>query len=61
MNRRDFILTTSTGALFAVGTSAANPQMQMQSPMAWVDENGLTRHLKVETNPLENALEKYPR
>lgn len=61
MNRRDFILTTSTGALFAAGTTAANAQMQMQSPMAWTDENGLTRFLKTDANPLENEFEKYER
>lgn len=61
MNRREFILTTSTGALLAAGTSAANAQMQMQSPMAWTDENGLTRFLTEDTNPLENEFEKYPR
>lgn len=59
MNRRDFIVTTSTGALFAA--TAANAQMQMQSPTQWTDENGLTRFLKVDTNPLENEFEKYPR
>ncbi|OIP86610.1 MAG: hypothetical protein AUK37_02905 [Rhodobacterales bacterium CG2_30_65_12] len=61
MNRRDFILTTSTGALFAAGTTAANAQMQMQSGPAWTAEHGLTRFLKVDTNPLENEFEKYPR
>ena len=33
----------------------------MQSPMAWTDENGLTRFLKVDTNPLEDEFGKYPR
>lgn len=61
MNRRDFILTTSTGAIFAAGTTAASAQMQMQSPMAWTDENGLARFLKVDTAPLENEFEKYAR
>jgi copper chaperone NosL len=60
MNRRDFILTTSTGALFAA-TSANAEDMPMQSPMAWTDEHGLTRFLKEDTNPLENEFEKYPR
>lgn len=60
MNRRDFILTSSTGALFAAAARAEG-QMPMQSPMAWTDENGLTRFLKVDTNPLENEFEKYPR
>ena len=62
MNRRDFILTTSSGALFAAATSAhAEGDMPMQSPMAWTDENGLTRFLKVDTDPLTDEFEKYPR
>lgn len=60
MNRREFIATTSTGALFAA-TAASAQDMPMQSPMAWTDENGLTRFLKVDTDPLENEFEKYPR
>ena len=60
MNRRDFILTTSTGALFAAAARAEG-EMPMQSPMAWTDENGLARFLKVDTAPLENEFEKYPR
>jgi copper chaperone NosL len=59
MNRRDFILTTSTGAIFAAG--AAQGQMQMQMPWDWTAENGLARFLKTDTNPLENEFEKYPR
>lgn len=61
MNRRDFILTTSSGALFAATAATAEGQMPMQSPMAWTDENGLTRFLKVDANPLDNEFEKYPR
>ncbi len=60
MNRRDFILTTSTGAIFAAGgakAEMANPQM----PWDWTAENGLARFLKVDTAPLENEFEKYPR
>jgi nitrous oxide reductase accessory protein NosL len=30
-------------------------------PWDWTDENGLTRFLKTDTNPLENEFEKYPR
>lgn len=60
MNRRDFILTSSTGALFAAG--AANAQnAKPQMPWDWTAENGLARFLKVDTNPLENEFEKYPR
>lgn len=61
MNRRDFILTSSSGALFAAAAARAEGQMPMQSPMAWTDENGLTRFLKVDTSPLENEFDKYPR
>ncbi|GKY89546.1 nitrous oxide reductase accessory protein NosL [Sinisalibacter aestuarii] len=58
MNRRDFILTASTGALAA---GAASAQDQMQMPRDWTAENGLARFLKVDTAPLENEFEKYPR
>lgn len=63
MKRRDFILTTSTGALAAVAGSATaqQGQMPMQTPWEWTDENGLARFLKPDTNPLENEYEKYPR
>lgn len=60
MNRRDFILTGSTGALFA-GTGAAQAQMQMQSPWDWTEANGPASFLKTDTAPLENEFEKYPR
>ena len=53
MNRRDFILTTSTGALFATTTGAAaegHMQMQMQGPI---------NVLQMDPNPLENEFEKY--
>jgi len=60
MNRRDFIVTTSTGALFAA--TAANAEgMPMQTPWDWTAENGLARFLKTDTNPLENEFEKFPR
>ncbi|MCB1350366.1 MAG: nitrous oxide reductase accessory protein NosL [Maritimibacter sp.] len=64
MNRRDFILSTSTGAFAAVtGATVAHAEgmAPMQSPMAWTDEHGLTRFLQVDTAPLENEFEKYPR
>lgn len=61
MKRRDFIITTSAGAIFAAATAKAQSNAPMQSPMAWTDEHGLTRFLKVDTNPLENEFEKYPR
>lgn len=60
MNRRDFILTTSTGAIFAAG-SARGQMAPMQMPWDWTDENGLARFLQVDTAPLENEFEKYPR
>ncbi len=60
MNRRDFILTTSTGAIFAAGAAKAE-SAKMQMPWDWTDENGLARFLQVDTAPLENEFEKYPR
>ena len=60
MNRRSFILTTSTGALFAAGGARAE-MAQMQTPWDWTAENGLARFLAVDTAPLENEFEKYPR
>ena len=60
MNRRDFILTTSTGAIFAAGGARAE-MAKMQMPWEWTSENGLARFLQVDTNPLENEFEKYPR
>lgn len=68
MKRRDFLSATATGAAFvAVAGSAARAEMAMTpaekpvSPMQWTDENGLTRFLKVDTDPLTNEFEKYPR
>lgn len=65
MKRRDFLITTSTGlALAATGARAEmamTPGEKPVSPMQWTDENGLTRFLKVEANPLENEFEKFPR
>ena len=65
MNRRNFLLTTSTGmALAATGARAEmamKPEEKPVSPMQWTDENGLARFLKVDTAPLENEYEKYPR
>jgi len=60
MNRRDFILTTSTGAIFAAGGAKAE-MAKMQMPWDWTNENGLARFLEVDPNPLENEFEKYPR
>lgn len=60
MNRRDFILTTSTGAIFAAGGARAE-MAKMQMPWEWTAENGLARFLQVDTAPLENEFEKYPR
>ncbi|MBC7144927.1 MAG: nitrous oxide reductase accessory protein NosL [Thioclava marina] len=62
MNRRTFLLTTSTGVALAAAQSAhAEGQMMQQMPWEWTDENGLARFLKKDTNPLENEFEKYPR
>ncbi|NDR55213.1 nitrous oxide reductase accessory protein NosL [Aliiruegeria sabulilitoris] len=59
MKRRDFILTTASGAVLAAGTASA--QAKMKTPWDWTDENGLARFLKEDPNPLENEFEKYPR
>ncbi|SOC10655.1 nitrous oxide reductase accessory protein NosL [Rhodobacter maris] len=68
MNRRNFLITTTTGAAFAgLAGTAAHAEMAMAptekpvSPMQWTDENGLTRFLKVDTDPLTDEFEKYPR
>jgi len=61
MNRRNFILTTSTGALFAATATKASAEMKMQSPWDWTGENGLARFLRTDTAPLENEYEKIPR
>lgn len=68
MKRRDFLSATATGVAFAgLGATAARAEMAMTpaekpvSPMQWTDENGLTRFLKVDTDPLTNEFEKYPR
>lgn len=68
MKRRDFLISTATGAaLAATASTALHAEMAMtpgeapMSPMQWTDENGLTRFLKVDTAPLENEFEKYPR
>ncbi|MDV7145216.1 nitrous oxide reductase accessory protein NosL [Tropicimonas sp. TH_r6] len=59
MKRRDFIRTTSAGALLAAGSATAQPKMK--TPWDWTDENGLARFLKEDPTPLENEFEKYPR
>lgn len=59
MKRREFILSTTAGAAL-VGTTAS-AQEKPAMPWDWTDENGLTRFLKTDTNPLENEFEKYPR
>lgn len=65
MKRRDFLVSASTGMVLAATTAKAEMAMQPaempMNPMQWTDENGLTRFLKVDTNPLENEFEKYPR
>lgn len=66
MNRRNFLLTTATGAALVAATGARaemamTPAEAPISPMQWTDENGLTRFLKTDTAPLENEFEKYPR
>ena len=68
MKRRDFLLTTTTGAVLAgaLGTAARaemamSPAEKPVSPMQWTDENGLTRFLQVDTDPLTDEFTKYPR
>lgn len=62
MNRRNFLITTSTGLALAAASGAhAEGQMAQQMPWEWTDENGLARFLKQDTAPLENEFEKYPR
>lgn len=60
MKRRDFILTGSTGALLAAGTSAS-ANMKKKMPWDWTDEHGPANFLKVDTNPLQDEFKKYPR
>ena len=62
MKRRDFLLTGSTGALMLASTSAQSEgKPPMQTPWDWTAEHGLTNGLKVDSNPLENEFEKFPR
>ncbi|MBZ4022262.1 hypothetical protein CKO11_07305 [Rhodobacter sp. TJ_12] len=68
MNRRDFLLSTTTSAALAgLASTAARAEMAMSpgekpvSPMQWTDENGLTRFLKHDTDPLTDEFAKYPR
>lgn len=61
MKRRDFLLTSSTGLAFAATGALAETAMKPLSPMQWTDENGLTRFLKTDTDPLNGEFEKYPR
>lgn len=60
MKRRDFILSSSTGAIFAAA-GAATAQGKMPMPWDWTAENGPANFLQVDTSPLENEFEKYPR
>lgn len=68
MKRRDFLAATTTAAalvpfaaLPARAEMAMTPAEKPVSPMQWTDENGLTRFLKVDTDPLTDDLGKYPR
>jgi len=61
MKRRDFLISSSIGAVATLAAGSAMAQTPMQTPWDWTAENGLTRFLKVDTNPLENEFEKYPR
>ncbi|MEZ5713993.1 MAG: nitrous oxide reductase accessory protein NosL [Paracoccaceae bacterium] len=60
MKRRDFLMTGSTGVILAAGAARAE-QTKPMSPLKWTDEHGLTRFLKVDTDPLTDELAKYPR
>ena len=68
MKRRDFLAATASGAALASlaplpvrAEMAMSPGEKPVSPMQWTDENGLTRFLKIDTDPLTGELEKYPR
>lgn len=61
MKRREFIITTSIGAVAALIAGRASAQAPVVTPWDWTAENGLTRFLKVDTAPTENEFEKYPR
>jgi len=65
MKRRAFLAATAAlaplAALPARAEMAMTPAEKPVSPMQWTDENGLTRFLKVDTDPLTGELEKYPR
>ncbi len=56
MNRRDFILTSSTAAL-AVGAARA----EGQTPWDWTDAHGPASFLRTDPNPLDDEFAKYPR
>ncbi len=61
MKRRDFLITSSIGAVATLVAGGAQAQMAMQMPWEWTNENGLARFLKVDTDPLTDEFAKYPR
>jgi len=61
MKRREFLITTSVGAVATLAGSGAQAQTPVLTPWEWTAEYGLTRHLKEDLAPLENEFEKYPR
>ncbi|PYF10265.1 NosL protein [Rhodobacter viridis] len=65
MKRREFLAATASAAalvpLAARAEMAMSPAEKPVSPMQWTDENGLTRFLKVDTDPVTDDLGKYPR
>lgn len=60
MKRREFLMTAPAGVMLTAVAARAEG-MKMQKPWEWTDENGLARFLKVDTAPLENEFDKYPR
>lgn len=61
MKRRDFLITTGTGAIaLAAGPALAEEQKPL-SPLEWTDQHSLTKHLVKDSAPLENEFEKFPR
>ncbi|WP_119308719.1 nitrous oxide reductase accessory protein NosL [Cohaesibacter haloalkalitolerans] len=60
MNRRT-LLTSAALAPVAIALSPLAAFAAMLSPWEWTSKNGVTGHMKKDTNPTDKEFEKYPR
>ncbi len=60
MKRRELLGAASLGAISLV-LGAGNAVAKMVPPWEWTKKHGLTNNMQVDTKPLENEFEKYPR